>query len=99
MSEDDTLQAEAAIGQEAERFKTTEIWRVINGKALQDVEFAKLALVELDPYQYTILSDLQNAISQLQIKARIAKSIEDYVEDAINEGGDAEKTLDIESED
>ncbi len=99
MSEDETLYAEAAIGQEVEQFLDSTVGRLLIGQAEQDQEQAKTELLELDPHTYDTLTALMNAISRLQTKAKIAGLVVSYLKDAITQGMNAEGVLDSESED
>ena len=100
MSEDDTLYAEAAIGQEVEQFIDSAVGRLILGQAEQDQEQAKRELLDLDPYEHMTLPDLQNVLGRMQSKARIAGMVVQYLQDAITQGRNAEGVLDTaESED
>ena len=80
MSEDDTLYAEAAIGQEVEQFIDSAVGRLILGQAEQDQDQAKRELLDLDPYECMTLPDLQNVIGRLQSKARIAGMVVQYLQ-------------------
>ena len=88
----DILKAEEKLGQKAEAFLRTDIGRLISGKAEQDFEQAKEDLLNLDPYAYSH-PELQNQIAKLQLNARIAQRVKDYIDEAIIAGRQASQQL------
>ena len=88
----DILKAEEKLGQKAEAFLRTDIGRLISGKAEQDLEQAKEDLLNLDPYAYSH-PELQNHISKLQLNARVAQRVKDYIDEAIISGRQASQQL------
>lgn len=93
MSETDVLKAQEKLGQDVVAFIQSDIGRYLDGTLKQDEDQAKSELLELDPLKFTTLVDLQNAIVQIQLKVKIAQSIHDKLEEAINTGRDATHQL------
>lgn len=95
---DDILSAEVEIGESLKRFLQTDEGRYLDGLSKQDVEEAKDALLDLDPYAYDSLTALQNEIAKIQRDARIARSIVSYISRAIQAGEQALSVLTGENE-
>lgn len=89
-------EAEFLLGLEAEKFIQSDLGKYINGCIQQDIESAKQELSELDPYKYTTLPELQNAITEIQNRSRASKDLYSYISEAINRGIQAEHQLDQE---
>ena len=84
-------EAEIKLGLEAEAFVESDIGKLIQGKAEQDCEAAKDKLLELDPYKYNTLPELQNAIMTIQADARTALRIKSYIAETIITGQQADQ--------
>lgn len=93
MSEEATLKAQAEMGEQARKFLTTPVGKLLIGSADQDLEEAKDKLLELDPYRYTSLVDLQNAIQAIKAEAICALKLKGYIGEAIIVGDQATHTL------
>lgn len=96
MSEIDLILATEKLGIQAKSFLQSDLGKYISGCALQDVEAAKDDLILLDPYGFTSLAELQNKISSLQQRARIAESLTQYLAEAITNGEQATHKLENE---
>lgn len=86
------------LGKEAELFIQSDLGKYIDGCAKQDSESAKYALLELNPYEFTNLTDLQNKIVSLQLQAKIAMKVIDYFSETVNRGRQAEHQLETEED-
>ena len=93
MREIDTVIAVEQLGIQVKSFLESDLGKYIEGCTRQDVESAKDELIALDPYLFTDLPLLQNAISSIQEKARIAESIRGYLSEAITNGAQATHQL------
>ena len=87
----DINEAEIKLGLEAEAFIESNLGRLIQGKADQDCEAAKDKLLDLDPYQYSSLPELQNAIMTIQADAKTALRIKSYIAETIITGKQADQ--------
>lgn len=91
--------AEIELGLEVIKFLETDIGKYLEGCSRQDVEDAKGALLAIDPYAYTELQKLQNAIAEIQRKALIAESLRAYLSEAILNARQAAEPLEPEDAD
>lgn len=96
MSQNNILAASEKIGIEARSFLESDLGKYISGCAMQDSEVAKDELMILDPYTFNTLAELQNKISSLQLKAWLAKSLTQYLSEAIDNGKQASYQLENE---
>ena len=87
------LEADLLIGEDMKAFLNSDVGKYILGCAEQDIQEYRESLQELDPYKYTTLADLQNAIADISRKAEIAGLVKGYIADAIIRGQQAEHTL------
>ena len=87
----DITEAQIKLGLQAEAFEQSDIGRLILGQAEQDIQEAKDKLLGIDPYKFSTLSDLQNAISSLQSDAKTAQRIKDYIDETIINGHQADQ--------
>lgn len=86
MTENETLQR---LGLEAEKLIASDLGKYLDGVYLQDLEEAKEAFLELNPFQYTTLELLQNAIAELQAQVKIAQKVRTYLSETIINGRQA----------
>ena len=93
MSEIETILATEQLGTQAKSFLESDLGKYIDGCSKQDIEAAKDELLALDPYIFPDLQLLQNAISSIQQKARVANSIREYLAEAITNGAQATHQL------
>ena len=84
MSGQDML--EAQLGEDAKSFLETDLGRLFTTRADSDEQGAIQALVQLDPFEYETLADLQNAIASAQRDMEIGQRIAQYLRDAIVNG-------------
>lgn len=98
MEQTEALLKTAELGIELEKFLQTDTGRYVSGCAEQDIDLAKDKFLELDPYKYSTLQDLQNAILDIQLQARVAMALQKYIGVAIVEGRQAEHQLKDEGE-
>ncbi|MCR4308116.1 MAG: hypothetical protein NUV80_06165 [Candidatus Berkelbacteria bacterium] len=96
MSESDI--AAFKLGKEAEVFIQSDLGKYIDGCSKQDMESAKQALLDLDPYAFKDLVELQNKIVSLQTQAKLAMKVIDYFAETINRGKQAEHQLETEED-
>ena len=82
-----------SLGEDAKRFMVSDLGKEFDKISQADIEIAKRAMVELDPYKFTTLPELQNAIAVIQRQAEIATAIRSYVAEAIEIGNQAEHVL------
>jgi hypothetical protein len=81
------------------KFLKSDPGKYLIGVAEQDTKIAKDQLLEIDPYKYTTLADLQNAILSIQREANVAMALQNYIGVAIVEGEQAEQHLNTEGAD
>lgn len=93
MSEIDILKATEKLGKEAEILIQSELGRYLNGAFLQDIERAKEDLLNIDPYSFKSLQEIQVAISELQHKANLAISMQNYLAEIVTNGQQATHQL------
>lgn len=93
MSEIDSLKAQEKLGEQAKAFIQSDIGRYLSGLLQQDEDFAKSELLDLDPLSFTSLYELQNAILKIQLKVKVAHSVQDKLAEVINSGIDATHQL------
>lgn len=86
--------AEAQIGDEARAFLNGNVGQLFWARAEADVDAAKEDLLDLDPYAFTSLTDLQNAVVRIQTKAAQARTLQGYFHEAIINGDRAAHALD-----
>jgi len=80
---DELTIAEVEVGEAIRSFRNSDTGKYLKGVCDQDVEEAKEKLLELDPYAYSSLVDLQRSIAHIQRKALIANELQRYMEGAI----------------
>jgi hypothetical protein len=98
VSELDELAAQIAVGDEAKKFKDSDIGRYLSAVAKQDEDNAKDALLALNVWSFTSLIELQNAISALKERVMSFRMIEQYLHEAISEGEAADHQLNNEED-
>lgn len=76
------LIAEAEIGEEARRFRESDLGKTILGMAMQETKSAEEELAETDPMDTKKLMALQN-------QARLGKRFEGWLLELINKGEEA----------
>lgn len=81
--------AQASIGEGLRKFLKSDSGRYLSEVAQQDADHAKGKILELDPYKFTSLIELQNEIASIQREALIAQSLHGYIEAAIVAGNQA----------
>lgn len=91
MSESD--EAIFRLGEAAKVFIQSDLGKYIDGISLQDIEEARDALMELDPYKFTELVALQNELSSIQRNARVAQKMREYLAETVERGKQAEHQL------
>lgn len=96
---DKTTIAEHELGEKAKEFLGTELGKYINGCSLQDIDEAKDRLLEINPYDYKTLEELQNAIVSIQKGAKVAEGVRLYIAEAIQRGEQALHKLSEEESD
>ena len=84
------------LGEEAKKFLQSDIGKYFDGCSLQDLELAKDKLLELNPYEYHTLIELQNKIASLQLDAKVAEKMRLYIAETIEKGRQAEHQLETE---
>ena len=89
--EDRALFAEAKLGHEAQMFLSSDLGRLLQGRAKVDIETAKDELVRVSCYE-------TQTIETLQFNARVAEQFIRWVGEAIQNGHYAEQQLDELSE-
>lgn len=87
------LIAEEELGERVRAFLQTDVGKYLAGVVQQDIEEAKTKLLELDPYTFKSLQDLQSEIAGLQTKARIAEKLAGYLSEAVIKGDQATHQL------
>lgn len=93
MTDEKELIATAQIGEEAKRFLQTNVGRYLDESSKQDIEEAKNKLLELDPYAYKTIVDLQNAIMAIKQEAIYAMKLRGYLHEIIVRGNQATDLL------
>lgn len=83
--------AEIELGLKAEQFIESDIGKLLIGKSEQDFEKARDELLGIDPWKFSTLADLQNAILAIQQEARTAQRIKDYLTETIITGQQADQ--------
>lgn len=84
------------LGKEAEKFVVSDLGKYLDGAAGQDIEAAKEEFLELNPYEFSSLVELQNKISDLQHRAKVAIAFRSYVTETIERGRQSEHQLETE---
>lgn len=93
------LKAQEAIGLELRKFiQQTDAGKFLSGVIDQDIQSSKDKFMDLDPYKYTTLQDLQNAILSIQFEARISIALQNIIGVAIVEGDQASHQLSTEAD-
>ena len=90
--------ADYKLGKEAELFIQSDLGKYIDGCSLQDLDAAKESLLELDPYEFKDLTGLQNKIISLQLQAKVAQKLRDYLAETVERGRQAEHQLETEED-
>lgn len=93
MSEEDQLAYAGEFGEKVSSFLESEIGQYLEERAQIEENAAAAAMMEIDPWEYTKLSKLQNAIAKIQEKAIMARNNKGYLADAILSGRDADNLL------
>lgn len=93
------LEAAMELATDFKKFLQSDPGKYLIGCAEQDTKIAKDKLLELDPYKYKTLTELQNAILSIQREANIAMALQNYIGVAIVEGEQAEQHLNTEGAD
>lgn len=86
MADEDLYFAEAKLGIECETFMASDIGRFFIGRAENEIEAAQSLLEQCDPENAKEVRALQNRIWR-------ARSITDWLQEAINNGHMAEEQL------
>lgn len=94
MSEEDKIIEK--LGYEAEKLVKSDLGKYLDGVYQQDLNEAKLALLEIDPFSYKTLTDLQNQIAALQFNVKLAQKLQSYLSDTIINGRQATHQLENE---
>lgn len=84
---------EAQLGESAKDFLESDVGRMVLFRADADEQTAIQTLVQIDPYEYETLIDLQNAIMAAQQEYLVGQRIAQYVRDAIVNGDMAWQNL------
>lgn len=85
MSEDD-IQRRIAFGIDAEAFLNSPLGRIIQGRAVEEVDDALEALKTVDPEDAKSIRDLQN-------RAYRAESVKQWIFEVIQDGLEAQRIL------
>lgn len=93
------LQAAEELGKDIKAFLDTPVGKYIDGCTQQDIENAKNELIDLDPYAESTLAELQNRISKIQLRAKTAMYLRDYLAEAIVNANQAIHQLENEGQD
>jgi hypothetical protein len=86
MEETDLLLAEARLGMQAKEFFKSPVGKFIAGRALKAKEEAFEAWMNIEPSE-------EEAIRELQFRARLPQLVIVWLEEAINQAQHAEQTL------
>lgn len=81
------------LGEAAKQLVESELGKYLDGMSLQDIDAAKEELVDLNPYEFKSLNELQNKISELQFRAKVALTFRSYIAETIERGRQAEHQL------
>lgn len=84
MTDEESLVAEALLGDEAKKFLTGELGRFLLGCAEQDAKLAASGLEDVDPSDQKKIRDLQNRVWR-------ARSFEGWLNELVQRGEDAIK--------
>ncbi len=84
MSEDKV--AQVLLGEAAKSFLSSDVGRYLIGAMEQDLQAAKDACFDIDPYKYSTLVELQNALLAAQEKGKRALDIQSHLSESINNG-------------
>lgn len=84
------------LGEAAKVFIQSDLGKYLDGCSLQDLEQAKDDLLDLDPYAFISLVDLQNKIVLLQLNAKIAQKMRVYLAEIVERGRQSEHQLETE---
>ncbi len=79
---EETLFHEARLGEEAGQFLETDLGKLLQGRAILDIEDAQNALLSADP-------ENPAAIRELQFKAAVARQFVSWIAEAISNGNNA----------
>lgn len=93
------LEAQELIGRRFREFLASDVGKYLSGCTEQDIDAAKDELLELNPYSFDSLVDLQNKISQIKRRAEIASALIEYIQEAIVQGNQALHQLENEGSD
>lgn len=93
MSTDDDLARAGEFGDKVAAFSEGEIGQYLERKVQADEIEIFQAFLELDPWDFNNLPDLQNAIARLQEPVFQGRQIKAYLADAIIAGQEADNLL------
>lgn len=92
-TDEDQLAVAGEFGEKVAAFLESEIGRYLEQRAQIEEEQAAAAMLELDPWEFTELTVLQNHIARIQEKVVMARNNQGYLADAIVRGQDADNLL------
>jgi len=93
MSEEQQLVEAGQMGDKVRAFIESDIGQLILSGADIDKAEAIKDLLELDPFAYNNLPDLQNALAKIQENVVLSGKIQGYLGDAIIRGDQADQLL------
>lgn len=93
MSDEDQLVKAGEVGDKVRAFVESDIGKLILKGADADRTEAIKGLLELDPFGYNNLPDLQNALAKIQENVVLAGKVQAYLGDAIIRGDQADQLL------
>jgi len=85
------IEHDIEMADECRAFLQSDLGKGLDASTQQEIEVCKDELLNLDPFKYTTLTDLQNAISGVQYRANIAASVRNYLAEILVIGNQAEQ--------
>lgn len=90
--------AQVLLGEAAKSFLSSDVGRYLIGAMEQDLQAAKDACFDIDPYKYGTMVELQNALAAAQEKGRRALDMQAHLSEAITNGEQALHAIESQGE-